>query len=140
MRKNKSNKYGEYIRKLRRKAGVTFEEITRKFGWSKGTLLMHEKNLSKPTDFELVIRYATYLGVPPEDMLQKLIVDHEEVILKVKPRDRGQVKKAAEMVMSWYPDAADGVSVAEGNNGRPARPKKKSAAASSSKKKTSRRT
>lgn len=108
MRQNKSNEYGILLREARRKSGKTFEEITEKFGWSKGTLLMHEKNLSKPTDFGRVIELAVFLGVSPELMIEKLIVDREEAILQVVVKNKSRLKEAVGSVMSWYGVSGNG--------------------------------
>lgn len=102
MRKNKSNEYGIYLRETRRRSGKTFEEISEKFGWSKGTLLMHEKNLSKPTNFDRVIEFAGFLGVPPEEMISRLIVDRGELILAVPVKDRDRLKDAIGLALKWY--------------------------------------
>ena len=133
MRKNKSNSYGEFLRDARWRSGRTFDEITEQFGWSKGTLLMHEKNLSKPTDFGKVIEFAAFLEVDPEDLVSRLIIDRGEAILSVDPGNRKKLSEATSLVMQWY-------KARKGTARKPAAKKKATGSrGASAKKKTGRR-
>lgn len=98
----KSNLYGSYLRDTRRRSGKTFEEIESAFGWSKSSLLGHEKAISHPPEFDRVLQLADFIEGDSYEMVTRLIKDRGEIILKVNPLRRDQVEVAAMLAHAWY--------------------------------------